>query len=344
MIVDGESVRHAARQAHEKVRAMMEEREQEIQSFERQELPAYQRWVHLNFGQLLTELRETESAAADKEAILERIENYQTWNNMSPLRAYAKVKSEMENPDCDPKAGSADPDGAAADFDGLSDEDEDDAFLRSYYETAKARYEHDTGFEAPDFESFKYAMGFPNKQSKSGESKADSEKARIKKLYRRIARSLHPDCCDQFSLREQRLWHRAQEAYKAGDAIALETVLAHIEAAASGPLFVSSVSDLLRDTRKMRTRVDYLEADLDQARRHPAWRFTQKNPNQLDSMGRRVGKEISQALNKARVDLASALETLRGLEFAYARSVARKRPSSKAKAGAAPSQQASFDF
>ena len=93
-------------------------------------------------------------------------------------------------------------------------------------------FEQETGTRAPDFNSFKYAIGLENKQSRGGGDKADSESAHIKRLYRKIARSLHPDCCDQFSLREQRLWHRAQEAYKARGVVALETVLSHIEAAA----------------------------------------------------------------------------------------------------------------
>ena len=64
MLVDGEPDRRAAREAYEKVRARMEVMEKQIDSFERQELPAYQRWVHLNFGPLLTELRETKSASS----------------------------------------------------------------------------------------------------------------------------------------------------------------------------------------------------------------------------------------------------------------------------------------
>jgi hypothetical protein len=40
-------------------------------------------------------------------------------------------------------------------------------------------------------------------------------------------------------MREQRLWHRAQEAYKTGDVVSLENVLSHIEAAAAGTTALS---------------------------------------------------------------------------------------------------------
>jgi hypothetical protein len=64
MIVDSEPIRSAAHRDNETVRARMEAMERQIESFERQELPACQRWVHLNFGSQLTEIRETELTAA----------------------------------------------------------------------------------------------------------------------------------------------------------------------------------------------------------------------------------------------------------------------------------------
>jgi hypothetical protein len=337
MVVDGEPIRRAARKAHEKARAQLETIERQFAQFERQELPAYQRWLHLTFGPLITELRETESAIASKEDILERVEAYQIWQNMSPAYAYARVKSELENPGRDSETEKEE-----NDFDGLDDESED--FLRDAYEAASAAFKQESGFEAPDFESFKEAMGIGDKPSAHIKEEDDSEKARIKKLYRKIARHLHPDCSETFSLREQRLWHRAQEAYKNGDGLALETVLSHIEAAESGPLFASCVSDLMENTREMRTRVDYLEQDLYEARQHPAWRFTQKTPTQLASIKKRVENEISRSLGQARRDLASAEADLQQLELAYTRMVARKNKSRKRRETAPIARQASFDF
>jgi len=339
MIIDGEPIRQAARQEHEKIRIRMEKMERQIDCFEGQDLVAYQRWLYLNFGPLLAELRETELATAAKEAILDRVEEYQIWDNVSAARAYAKVKSEMENRGFDPEPDSANQDQPGTDFDGESDED-----LHNLYEAASYMYEQETGFEAPDFESFKDALSVANANKRGKEDKNDSGTARIKKLYRKIARSLHPDFSDSFSLREQRLWHRAQEAYKAGDIIALETVLSHIEAASSGPLFASNVSELMDSTREMRTRVECLEEDLHQAHRHPAWRFPQKTGIQLVSLRKRIGKEIGQSLAQARSDLAAAEAELRQLEIARSRMAARERkPRKSRRAGSAP-QQTGFRF
>lgn len=342
MIIDGEPVRRAARMAHEKMRSKMEVLEKQIKSFEQQELPAYQRWVFLNFGPLLAELRETDLAVENKEIILENVEEYQVWGNMSPVHAYAKVKSEMQNPDCNMGRNPHGLNDEAAGIDDLSGEDEED--LRNIYVAASSMFEQETGHSAPDYNSFKDAMGIGSKQSKSGETQADNGQSRIKKLYRRIARNLHPDCSDQFSLREQRLWHRAQEAYKAGDVIALETVLSHIEAVAAGPLFASSVSDLLENTREMRTRIGYLEEDLQQAREHLAWGFTKKSKNQLDSLRRRVEKEIKLSLQQAKSDLTRAESMLQELELSYARWAARKQKARKSKRTAPSAKQVRFQF
>jgi hypothetical protein len=341
LIIDGEPIRRAARQAHEKVRAQMEVMENQIRNFEQQEVPAFERWMHLNFGPELAEIRETELAASSKEMILDRVDYYQFEGNISAVHAYAKVKSEMENPDLEKEPYS--PEGNFADLDDgeLSDEEEDE--LREAYEAASYMFEEETGARAPDFKSFKNAIGMKNKRAAESQNKADPKQSRIKTLYRRIARSLHPDCSDRFSLREQRLWHQAQEAYKEGDIIALETVLSHIEAAAAGPLFASSVSDLMENTREMRTRINYLEEDLQQVRQHPAWRFTQKNSNQLNSLHRRTEKELKLVLQQAKHDLSAAEEALQQLEFAYARMIAR-RQARRRKKTAASMRQPTFRF
>jgi hypothetical protein len=334
MLVDGEPIRRATRQAHEKIRARMEAMERQIDCFERQDLVAYERWLHLSFGPFLADLRESASAIAAKEDILDRVEEYQIWDNISAARAYAMVKNEMESP-----ASDVEHESDSDDFDDESDED-----LHNLYEAASYMYEQETGDEAPDFESFKDALGIENTMTREKENKADPGSARLKKLYRKIARILHPDFSDSFSLREQRLWHRAQEAYKAGDLIALETVFSHIEAASAGPLFASTVSELMDSTREMRMRVEYLEKDLYQARQHPAWRFTQNTKAQMESLHKRVGREIEQTLRQAKAHLADVEAELQRLENALSRMTARKSKKRKSKNSAVTSGQTGFNF
>ena len=103
-------------------------------------------------------------------------------------------------------------------------------------------------------------------------------------------------------------------------------------------------SDLMQNTKEMRTRVNYLEQDLYEARQHPAWRFTQKTQTQLASLKKRVEKEINQSIDQARRDLASAEADLQQLELAYTRMVARKNKSRKRRATAPTARQANFDF
>lgn len=334
MLVDGAPIRHATRQAHEKIRARMEAMEKQIDIFERQDRVAYERWLHLSFGPFLVELRESALTIAAKEGILEKVREYQIWDNISAARAYAMVKNEMENPDFNPA-----PELESDDSDNESDED-----LHNLYEAASYMYEQETGDEAPDFESFKNALGIENTMTREKANKNDPERARLKKLYRKIARILHPDFSDSFSLREQRLWHRAQEAYKAGDLIALETVFSHIEAASAGPIFASTVSELIDRTREMRLRVNYLEEDLYHARQHPAWRFTQKTEGQIGSLHKRVGKEIEQTLLQAKADLAAVEAELQRLENAHSRMTARKRKNRKSKSFTETPAQTGFNF
>ena len=341
VLADGEAVRRQARLDHDQARATMESIEKELEKFERQDLPAYHRWMYLNFGPLLTELRAVDQAASAKEAILERIDFYCFWENISSVQAYAKVKREGENPDPDLETEFAYQKEEKTNYEAFSDQSEQD--LRDMYEFTRRVFEREFGTDAPSFEEFKRLMD-AEKAEPAINKVSDREKERIKRLYRRIARHLHPDCSGRFSPWEQQLWLRAQQAYKKGNVNELETVLSHIEASDTGPLFASTLSDLLQSTREMKARITFLEEELREARRHPAWKFTQKSSRRLDSLRQRTEQEIIQALNQARSDLASAEAELLKLEIAYARTLARKPKPARSKGMHSDPRQTSFSF
>jgi hypothetical protein len=252
----------------------------------------------------------------------------------------------LETPDFDPdqdSEDSEDPESLGADSENFDFNEDSERDIRNMYEAAKSVYEKETGFKPPDFESFKKMMGIGDANNQNREDSDGSKSSRIKTLYRRIARSLHPDFSDSFSIREQQLWHRAQAAYRAGDLIGLETVFSHIEAATSGPLFAASVSELIERTREMRQRITYLEEDLFQARQHPGWRFAQKTATQVEALRKRAKKEIEQSLRQAKDHLASVEAEVQELENALFRMNTRKRKKKKRNPIATPRQKG-FSF
>jgi hypothetical protein len=341
--IDGDPVRRAARKAHERIRVRMESIEKEIESFEGEDLAAYQRWLHSSFGPLLTELRDLDINISAKQDILDRVNDYQYWENISPARAYALVKHDMVNQDPDMNPEIAGQDRPGPDFDDFDDSSDEE--LRSVYEAASYMFESQTGFEAPDFESFKEALGMGGARPAGKDGMKESGQARVKKLYRTIARILHPDISDSFSVREQRLWHQAQEAYRQGDIIGLETVLAHLEAASSDPIFAPTVSELMDRTREMREMVQFLEEDLKEARLHPGWQFCRKNAVQIESLRKRLRKELERSLNQAKNCLADVEAELQKLENALSKMQSHKRKKDrKSRTYADGTGQARFTF
>ncbi|MFQ5741165.1 MAG: J domain-containing protein [Acidobacteriota bacterium] len=361
MIVDNEPVRRAARESYEKVRASLEAVEQKIDAYWRQEFPAYQRWMSLNFGPELTDLREITLAAAAKKAFLDRIAYCEIWCGMSRLRAYARVKNECEKTGS-PGEGSWDPSGNSADdaweddrygvnedwsdlaseiSDNLSAEEE--AALRIVYEMASEMFTEETGLDAPDFETFRRAVGFPGKHSGIGKGNANAETERLKKLYRSIARNLHPDRGGAFSPREQQLWHRAQDAYKSGDSRGLQIVLSHLETEGMSPAAYQTVSEMRELAAETRLRIFFLEDELRSLQHDPSWRFTQKNEKQLKRLHKRVGRELTSALQEAQNALASMDIELAGLEATQNRVLAKRKTSRRSKKEHAPDQIA-FNF
>ncbi len=361
MIVDNEPVRRAARESYEIVRAQLEAVEQEIDAYWRQEFPAYQRWMHLNFGPELTDLREITLAAAAKKAFLDRIAYCEIWCGMSRLRAYARVKNESEKTGS-PGEGSWDPSGNSADdaweddrygvnedWSDLASEipnnlsTEEEAELRIAYEMASEMFTEETCLDAPDFETFRNAIGFPGKHSGIGKGHANAERERLKKLYRRIARNLHPDRGGAFSPREQQLWHQAQDAYQSGDSRGLQIVLSHLETEGMSPAAHQTVSELVELTAETRLRISFLEDEVQSLQQQTAWCFTQKNEKQLKRLHKRVGRELTNGLQDARNALASMDIELAGLEAAQNRALAKRKTSRRSKKEHAPDQIA-FNF
>jgi hypothetical protein len=358
MVVDNEPIWRAARESYEKVRAQMQALEQEIDAHWRQELPAYERWIHLHFGPELTDLREVTIAADGKETFLDRVAYYENCCGMSLLEAYARVKSESERTETSGE-GSWTPDGSFADdawedaeddvlqawrdlasqiFDGRSAEEEEE--LRIVYEMVSETLADEIGLDAPDFETFRREVEHPEREK----DRANAETERLKKLYRRLARNLHPDGGREFSPREQRLWHQAQDAYKNGDSRGLEIVLSQLDIEGSSPADHQTLSELRELEAETRRRTSLLEEELRALQQENCWGFTRKNEKQLKRLHKRVARELDSALRKARSVLASVDLELADLEAAHNRALAkRKTPRRPQRAYVAPGQVA-FNF
>ena len=104
---------------------------------------------------------------------------------------------------------------------------------------------------------------------------AAKDRGRLKHLYRKLARRLHPDNGCDLSPRETDLWHRTQAAYEAGQVEILETILNLLEVSENGTRS-ASVSTLLRLTADIKKSLRTLKRELTALRRDVAWNFSSR--------------------------------------------------------------------
>lgn len=334
MIVDNGPIREAALAEYLEVETEIATVRDQLEAFQTGDVPAYERWEAKVFGALLTQLRETNTAVDEKRRLLEAIDEEMFWSGCSVVTAYRRVMEARENPEAARAARAEreraetppDEDGEGPDYFGTPDfdvlpkdfdVDEFDAApksaqreFRRAIEAMAALYAELTGMPAPSFESIlekerakkhghgPKAHGGGHGEARHFEPEPDAPDARLKDLYRRLVRLLHPDSTGKDTPRLRELWHELQEAYRTRDLERMEAVAGRADLGMNGTAAALSVGLLRRMIRDLHDALEGMRGQVARARKHPAWNF------------RRRGKELPK-LEKTR---RKALE--RGLEQA----------------------------
>jgi hypothetical protein len=299
LIIDDAPIRLRALKEYHSAEKSVARIRTEMEAFETRDLPAFHRWEASRFGSMLTEIREMESAAAQKRHILDAIEEEMFWTECSRLTAYRRVMGMLKSPA--PEAEDEDdpgPDAAAEKMFGDSDLPPGFDFedynrmsraakeeFRDFYEGISAMYEAMTGKRAPDLDEVlerehnasrrgdaRAPGGAPRRPAAPAPQPAHGDE-RIKSLYRRLARQLHPDANPDHGWRERELWHEVQAAYHARDLERLEAAAGHVDISLNGASPSLPVHLLQRMARDLRSTLHSLKKQARAARRHPAWSF-----------------------------------------------------------------------
>ncbi len=112
---------------------------------------------------------------------------------------------------------------------------------------------------------------------------------RVRELYRRLVRRLHPDLRADGSAAASALWHEVQEAYAAGDIARMEILLAlsDIEANRTAEQTVSQMQTVLVELERA---LRALEKSLQEAENEDAWDFARRGAN--PSLHTRVERQL----------------------------------------------------
>ncbi|HEY3662135.1 MAG TPA: J domain-containing protein [Chthoniobacterales bacterium] len=280
--------------------------------FERKDKPAFARWRAREFGALLSKAREVEIQIRDYQALIHEVEMEMRRGFQDAHRAYQRVMFHRANPTADPR--TADPtgredQGAARKLTDFEKESLFQDWVKRSLGTNPDKMD-DEAYSA-SFEAFKSHMFRPpaeeqdrprnptrqretERPARPDESDAAAETpgkvdARVKELYRRLVRRLHPDLRADGSAAVSALWHEVQEAYAAGDVARMEILLAlsDIEMKRTDD---QSLSQMRAVRVELQRALQALEKSLLEAEGEDAWDFARIGPSA--DLRRRVEREL----------------------------------------------------
>ena len=328
VLVDDAPLREdAARQCRHSFAQLTKKRE-EWSRFERHDRPAFERWRAATFGAELTELRQTTERLEEYDRLILAVESESFFGRCSMRTAYQRIMRARRKAEQSP-AGEPPPsqrDGAfqtdAADP--LADDDFSDAFepgmIDEQLKTELFRDFLGNGLGVdPDslpsdlyeemFEAFKAELGdSPGESSSQREgdsfpwSARDRAKpARLKTLYRELARRLHPDTRAESGPHTIELWHEVQEAYASEDLERMETLQALTDICEQKIRSQTALSRLRAALAEIDGALHVLNKSLRSARQDPAWNFSKIGLE--PALKSRLERDLARQLQKAKEDL-----------------------------------------
>lgn len=295
LVIDDRPIR---RKSMRDCRSALRQREKarlEWERFERRDRPAFERWLHAEFGRHLTELREVEHQTFEAENLVRAVEIEAVMSGTPAWEAYDRVMRAREAPP-EEEDGFAEDEGAAGP-DGPDD-----------FEDPFAEMGGDPMRELEDElkEFFRKMFGGAGEAGEGGDARsgrrpapaAPKPSARIKQVYRKLVRRLHPDRIDEMDEVKQDLWHAVQEAYRTRNLEQLESLLARCDLEEGVVSESTPVSQMRTIWRQIKNGVNSLRAQIRKARKDPAWGWTRQSPEQVDARRRRIRQELTRELRE----------------------------------------------
>ncbi len=289
--------------------------------FERKDKPAFARWRAREFGALLSAARDVETQIADAQTIIYEVEMEMRRVFQDAATAYERVMSRRGNPAAAAReeasrARDAGTGRKVSDFEkealfqdwvksalGTNPDKMDDEAYTASFEAFKQHM-----FRAPPVEPRLERPRPASRRAGNFEEVAedtDAEPAvdaRVRELYRRLVRRLHPDLRADGSAAVSPLWHEVQEAYAASDVARMEILLAlsDIEANRTAEQTLSQMHTVLAELERAAWA---LAQSLREAEGEDAWNFarTGANPSLRILVERQLKSDL--AVRRQRLDL-----------------------------------------
>ena len=288
--------------------------------FERQDKPAFVRWRAREFGALLSTARDVEDKIRDAQNLIYEVEMEMRRRIQDPQSAYRRVLFRRENPGVAEEQKTFSNGSQSTSH--LSEFEQEALFqewVQTFLGTNPDKMDDET--YSISFEVFKSHMfvrpgSAPNRpDSRPADvprSAVEEEPAsatepatidpRVKEIYRRLVRRLHPDLRADGDASVSSLWHEVQEAYAAGDVARMELLLA-LSDLSDAPGAGTTLSQMRSVLGELTRSVRALELSLVEAGREDSWNFARTGPS--ENLRLRVERQLKHelALRQQRLEL-----------------------------------------
>ena len=325
ILLDSGPIRRKRIGAYRRLKRRLEKARAEQERYEREDMPAFRSWFHFQFGERLSRIRDLEAEYEDKDSLVDQVREEVMWRGGPYYAAYRRVQERRErwaNGEEDEPFDGPNPDfGMDDEFESSAESSDGDVDFESFESIARQLFEEAFGgeFSSDDDETgapqnFGPFMGLGEKRAPQAEG------ARLKGLYRRLARRLHPDNGSGGDGDRSELWHELQEAYDRQDLDAMIRLEAKCDlhsGTVSDNIPVSRIDELIEESRDMLRAVrTFLRA----SKNEPAWGFAGSNGHRES-----LAQEIERDLIARESWLCGALKELNVILKRWVRVPRRKR-------------------
>jgi len=299
--------------------------------FDREDKPAFIRWRAREFGALLSKARDVEMQIRDSQTLVHEVEMEMRQRIQDPFTAYQRVMFRRENPALAEEAQetqhAAESSGGAGKVSDFEQETLFQEWVQKFLGTNPDKMDDDA--YTTTFEVFKAHMFKPGREDMPSHSlprqqaqadrpssfvneeqelqeEAAAVDARVKSLYRKLVRRLHPDHRSDGEIAVSNLWHEVQEAYAAGDVARMEILLALSDIKANALGDQTSLAQMRNVRAELQRSLGALEKSVAEAEDEEAWNFARTGPS--EDLRARVERQLKHelAIRMDRLELLTA--------------------------------------